>query len=666
MSDNRNFNKNRGRFPPNNRNQGMYFAIFLIIVLGVFTLIYLYLKPKPVLTYNEFIQNVTNDSVARVVIQGQLINGEWKKADAAGAKEFKSVIPLEDPTLLPMLKEHNIAIIGEPVRDGSGDFIWWIVIISVGMFVLWFFLMRGSQGGDSGRAMSFGKSRARLHRDMSGKVTFADVAGCEEAKQDLEEVVEFLKSPQKFTALGAKIPKGALLVGSPGTGKTLLAKAVAGEANVPFFSVSGSEFVEMFVGVGASRVRDLFADGRKNAPCIIFIDELDAVGRSRGAGLGGSHDEREQTLNQILVEMDGFDSSEGLIILAATNRPDILDQALMRPGRFDRKIVVDKPDVRARELILKVHTRKVPTEADINLDAIARGTPGLTGADIENLVNEAALKAARENRKKVSNHDLEYAKDKVLLGPERKSKIILEEDKLITAFHESGHAVLGHFLALTDPIHKITVIPRGFAAGVTFSLPIDERTHLFKERLMEDLMVLLGGRAAEEIKFGHSWISGGASNDIDRATAIAHSMVCEWGMSEKLGPVTYGEKEGPVFLGKDLVTRKNFSEKIHEIIDNEIRDIIMNTYEKAKAMIKKYEAKLDQLSKVLLEKEVLGSKEINEILGPSDKDRFPIKDKIEKALGIIVQKPAQKREPAAKRPAKKEPAVKRPPKSPKK
>ncbi|OHD57327.1 MAG: hypothetical protein A2Y33_07535 [Spirochaetes bacterium GWF1_51_8] len=648
-------NKNRGQFPPNNRNQGMYFAIFLIIVLGVFLLIYLYMKPKPVLTYNEFLKSIEGNAIARVVIQGQMINGEFKNPDATGAKEFKTVIPLDDPTLLPLLKTNHIAIIGEPIRDGSGDFIWWIVIISVGMFLLWFLLMRGGQGGDPGRAMSFGKSRARLHRDMSGKITFADVAGCEEAKQDLQEVVEFLKSPQKFTSLGAKIPKGALLVGSPGTGKTLLAKAVAGEANVPFFSVSGSEFVEMFVGVGASRVRDLFAEGRKNAPCIIFIDELDAVGRSRGAGLGGSHDEREQTLNQILVEMDGFDSSEGLIILAATNRPDILDLALMRPGRFDRKIVVDKPDVRARELILKVHTRKVPLEPETNLENIARGTPGLTGADIENLVNEAALKAARDNRKKVNDGDFEFAKDKILLGPERKSKIILDEDKLVTAYHESGHAVLGHFLPLTDPIHKITVIPRGFAAGVTFSLPVDERTHLFKERLLQELMVLLAGRATEEIKFGHDWISGGASNDIDRATQIAHSMVCEWGMSEKLGPVSYGEKEGPVFLGKDLVTRKNFSEKIHETIDNEIRDIITDAYKKAKDLVVKYKAKLDKLAKVLLEREVLNSEEINEILGPSDKDRFPIQANLEKNDGPVVMKRHAAPAPEAPKPAKKRP-----------
>ena len=399
---------------------------------------------------------------------------------------------------------------------------------------------------------------------------------------------------------------------------------MAGEADVPFFSVSGSEFVEMFVGVGAARVRDLFTQGRKNAPCIIFIDELDAVGRSRGTGVGGSHDEREQTLNQILVDMDGFDSSEGLIILAATNRPDILDVALMRPGRFDREIVVDKPDVKAREAILKIHTRKVPVEDGVDLSTIARGTPGFTGADLENLVNEAALKSARENRKKVVLMDFEFAKDKVMTGPERRSAVISEEEKLTTAYHESGHAILSHILALTDPVHKVTIIPRGRTLGVTMQLPIDERKNYTKEHLLEELMVLLGGRAAEEIKFGKNWISTGASNDIERSTKIVNSMVCEWGMSEVLGPVTYGEKEGPVFLGKDLVARKNFSEKVHEIIDEEVGKIISSAYEKAKKLLKENMKKLDTLANLLLEKEVLNADQLNEVLGKIDKNRFPI------------------------------------------
>ncbi len=470
---------------------------------------------------------------------------------------------------------------------------------------------------------------------------FNDVAGCEEAKQDLQEVVEFLKNPKKFSSIGARIPKGVLLVGAPGTGKTLLAKAVAGEADVPFFSVSGSEFVEMFVGVGAARVRDLFAQGRKNAPCIIFVDELDAVGRSRGTGVGGSHDEREQTLNQILVEMDGFDSSEGLIILAATNRPDILDVALLRPGRFDREIVVDKPDVKAREEILKIHTRNVPVEEGVQLSIIARGTPGFTGADLENLVNEAALKAARDNKKKVALDDFEFAKDKVMMGPERRSAVLTEEDKVTTAFHEAGHAILGHILPLVDPVHKVTIIPRGRALGLTAYLPVDEKKGYVKQQLLEMIMVALGGRAAEEIKFGKEWISSGAASDIDRVTKTVNAMVCEWGMSDALGPVTYGEKEGPVFLGKDLIARKNFSEKIHEVIDEEVHTIIANAYERAKKLLKDNVKKLDLLADELLEKEVLNAEELARVLGDNDKKRFPI-------LDVLGKKPREEKKQAEK------------------
>jgi cell division protease FtsH len=627
MNKNKTTKNKNPMMPFPDEKQGRYFGIFLLILLGLFAFLLLTNTPKEKpLTYSDFLNRIQNDSIASVKMEGQTVTGVYKEA-IDDSKHFVTTIPLDDPDLIPLLKKHKVDIEVEKMKDPYGSsFIWWIVIISIGFLAFWIFLIRGMQGGDPGKAMSFGRSKARLHKEINNKVKFTDVAGCEEAKQDLQEVVEFLKNPRKFGTLGARIPKGVLLVGAPGTGKTLLAKAVAGEADVPFFSVSGSEFVEMFVGVGAARVRDLFTQGRKNAPCIIFIDELDAVGRSRGTGVGGSHDEREQTLNQILVEMDGFDSSEGLIMLAATNRPDILDVALMRPGRFDREIVVDKPDIKARESILKIHTRKVPVEEDVDLNIIARGTPGFTGADIENLVNEAALKAARENRKKVVLEDFEFAKDKVMMGPERRSAVLTEEDKVTTAFHEAGHAILGHILPLVDPVHKVTIIPRGRALGITSYLPIDEKKNNTKEQLLEQLMVLLGGRAAEEIKFGKQLISTGASHDIEVATKIVNSMVCEWGMSEALGPVTYGEKEGPVFLGKDLVARKNFSEKIHEIIDEEVKAMISNAYNKAKDLLTENVQLLDKLANLLLEKEVLNSEELNEVLGKPEKKRFPILD----------------------------------------
>lgn len=620
--------RNKKPSPFGDEKQGQYFGIFLLIILAMAGFLLFTSRPRDnIKSYSEFLNYVKNDSVKGVRIGGQVIQGEFKEA-IDGYTRFVTIIPLEDSELLPLLKTHSVDIIGEKAKDGYGSIFMWlmIIILAAALPLLLIFMLRGMQGGDPGKAMSFGRSRARLHREINNKVKFSDVAGCEEVKQDLEEVVEFLKNPKKFSALGARIPKGVLLVGAPGTGKTLLAKAVAGEADVPFFSVSGSEFVEMFVGVGAARVRDLFAQSRKNAPCIIFIDELDAVGRSRGTGLGGSHDEREQTLNQILVEMDGFDSSEGLIILGATNRPDILDVALLRPGRFDRQIVVDKPDVKAREAIIKIHTRKVPVEENIDFSIIARGTPGFTGADIENMVNEASLRAARENRKKVTLEDFEYAKDKVMMGPERRHSVVTEEDKMITAYHESGHAILSHILPLADPVHKVTIIPRGWAGGLTQQLPMEEKRHMNKSEIVEDLMVLLGGRAAEEIKFGKSWVSTGASNDIERATKIANSMVCEWGMSDVLGPVKFGEKEGPVFIGKDLVARKNYSEKIHEIIDEEVSHIIQEAYKRAMEMLKNNEDKLDKLAKELLEKEVLNSEQLATLLGKSEKKRFPILD----------------------------------------
>ncbi|MCX7821694.1 MAG: ATP-dependent zinc metalloprotease FtsH [Brevinematales bacterium] len=617
-----------GDFLSHNDNSAPYVFILIIIVVSVIAFLFFSSKPKEImLSYSKFISYIENDSLSQVVIEGQMIRGKFK-APINNYTYFRTYLPLEDKDLLPLLKQHNVEVIGEKLKD---NFLFNTILGYVIMFLLilgFWFLIRGAQGGDPGKAMSFAKTKARLYKDTNNKVKFKDVAGCEEAKEDLKEIVEFLKNPSKFTGIGARIPKGVLLVGSPGTGKTLLAKAVAGEAGVPFFSVSGSEFVEMFVGVGAARVRDLFEQGRKNAPCIIFIDELDAVGRSRGTGLGGSHDEREQTLNQILVEMDGFDSSEALIIIAATNRPDVLDPALLRPGRFDRQVVVDRPDVKAREEILKIHVKKVPLDENVDLSVIARGTPGFTGADIENLVNEAALHAARENKKTVSMDDFEFAKDKVMMGAERRSAVLSEEEKLITAYHEAGHAIVGHLLPLVDPIHKVTIIPRGRALGVTATLPLDEKRNYSKETLMQELIVLLAGRAAEEVKFGKKWISTGASNDIERATKIANSMVCEWGMSDKLGPVTYGEKEGPVFLGKDLVTKKNFSEKIHEIIDNEVKSIVTTAYETSKKIIEDNIKKLDELSNKLLEKEVLNSTEIEEIIGPSEKKRYPILETI--------------------------------------
>ncbi len=628
-----NLKKPSGKLPFGNQKQGMYFIIFAFIVLGIILALNFFNSREDAISYTKFLSQLKSNNVKAVLISGQKVRGEYVTPSQT-SPQFITIIPLMDDALLPLLKSNEVEIKGQEPRDNGSGMMWLLLLLPVGVIFIWMMVMRGGQGGNPGQGMQFGKSKARLHKDMGKKVNFGDVAGCVEAKQDLAEIVEFLKNPQKFTALGAKIPKGVLLMGSPGTGKTLLAKAVAGEASVPFFSVSGSEFVEMFVGVGASRVRDLFAQGRKNSPCIIFIDELDAVGRSRGTGLGGSHDEREQTLNQILVEMDGFDSSEGLIIVAATNRPDVLDPALLRPGRFDRSIVVDKPDVTAREQILQVHTRKIPLADDIKLETIARATPGLTGADLQNLVNEAALKAGRENRKKVDQADMEFAREKVQMGPERRSKVILEEDKLITAYHESGHAVLSHILPLTNPVHKVTIIPRGWANGYMMNLPQDERSHYFKDKLKQDLIVTLGGRAAEELKFGKGWITSGASQDIKVVTELVTSMVCDWGMSEKLGPVKYSESDGPVFLGKDMLTRKNFSEKIHEEIDMEVSSIITEAFTEAKKLLTKNMDKLEKLATALIEKETLDGDDIDKIIGKSEKNRYPIM----KALAKPVKK----------------------------
>src|SRR5919204_1010461 len=467
------------------------------------------------------------------------------------------------------------------------------------------------QGGGS-KVMSFGKSRAKRLSADSPKITFRDVAGVDEAVEELHEIKEFLENPKKFQALGARIPKGVLFMGSPGTGKTLLARAIAGEAGGPFFSISGSDFVEMFVGVGASRVRDLFEQGKKHAPCIIFIDEIDAVGRLRGAGLGGGHDEREQTLNQLLVEMDGFDTNEGVILIAATNRPDVLDPALLRPGRFDRQIVVNRPDLRGRAEILKVHTKKVPVAGDVELEKIARGTPGFSGADLENLVNEAALWAARQNKKVVELVDFETAKDKVLMGAERKSMILSDDEKRVTAYHEAGHALMAKLLPGTDPVHKVTIIPRGRALGVTMQLPTDDRHNYSKEFLYNNLAILMGGRVAEELVLNH--ITTGAGNDIERATDLARKMVCEWGMSEKLGPLTFGKKDEEIFLGREIATRRDFSEQVAIEIDHEVKRLVMENYDRARRMLTEHMGTLHKVAEKLLEKEVLDGSEIDAIV----------------------------------------------------
>jgi len=558
------------------------------------------------ITFSEFLDNVEAHRIQRVTISGNLIRGIMKSGD-----EFKTVAPSQYNDLVKMLREHNVEI---DVKDTSRA-PWFSYLLSwfpLLLFVLfWIMFMRQMQAGGN-KALSFGKSRAKLFQGSQKRITFKDVAGVDEAKEELQEIIQFLKDPQKFQKLGGRIPKGVLLVGPPGTGKTLLARAVAGEAGVPFFSISGSDFVEMFVGVGASRVRDLFEQGKKHAPCLIFIDEIDAVGRQRGAGLGGGHDEREQTLNQLLVEMDGFDSNEGIILIAATNRPDILDSALLRPGRFDRRIVVNMPDVKGREEILKVHTRKIPLDKDVDLKVIARSTPGFSGADLANLVNEAALIAARKGQDKVTMADMEYAKDKVLMGVQRKSMIISDEEKKCTAVHEAGHALVAALIPEADPIHKVTIIPRGLALGVTQQLPLDDRYTYSKDYLEAQLSVLLAGRVAEQLFLNK--ITTGAASDFEKATEIARKMVCQWGMSD-LGPLTFGERDDLIFLGRELATHKNFSEKTAELIDEEVKKIIHRNYARAEELLRKNRRKLIRLAKALLEKEVLDSEEIARIVG---------------------------------------------------
>jgi len=585
-------------------------ALWLVISL-VFVMIYhLFNQPKIAqmdIIYSDFLSYVDKTQVTEVTIQGDNISGRLTSGTA-----FKTYAP-KDASVVALLKEKGVRISAKPADDSP----WYMTILVSWLPMLlligvWIFFMRQMQGG-GGKAMAFGKSRARLVTDKSKKVTFADVAGIEEAKAELQEVIDFLRDPKKYTKLGGRIPKGLLLVGQPGTGKTLLARAIAGEADVPFLSISGSDFVEMFVGVGASRVRDLFNQGKKNAPCIIFIDEIDAVGRHRGAGLGGGHDEREQTLNQLLVEMDGFESNEGVILVSATNRPDVLDPALLRPGRFDRQVVVPLPDVKGREKIFEVHARKTPLGDDVDFAVIARGTPGFSGADIANLVNESVLYAARFDKEKVTMSDFEYAKDKVLMGTERKSMVISDVEKKNTAYHESGHALVARMLPGTDPIHKVTIIPRGHALGVTQQLPVDEKHTYPREYLINNIVILLGGRAAEELVLKD--FTTGAGNDIERATNLARKMVCEWGMSDEMGPLSYGKKDEQIFLGREFATHKDYSEDTARKIDREVSHIVMKCYENAKKILSDRIDILNRIASELLEKEVLNGLELDEIIG---------------------------------------------------
>jgi cell division protease FtsH len=561
---------------------------------------------EPEIIFSEFIAAVDRGEIQEVTIQGHNIQGKYRNGE-----RFRTFAP-NDPDLVKSLRDKKIKIAAKPEDESP-----WYMVLLVNWFPMllligvWIFFMRQMQVG-GGKAMSFGKSRAKLLTENQHRMTFNDVAGVEEAKEDLQEIIAFLKDPKKFTKLGGRIPKGCILVGPPGTGKTLLARAIAGEAGVPFFSISGSDFVEMFVGVGASRVRDLFVQGKKNAPCIIFIDEIDAVGRHRGAGLGGGHDEREQTLNQLLVEMDGFEANEGVILIAATNRPDVLDPALLRPGRFDRRVVVPRPDIKGREGILAVHTRKVPLAPDVDISVLARGTPGFAGADLENLVNEAALLAARSNKDKVDMHDFELAKDKVMMGSERRSMIISEEEKRNTAYHEAGHTLVAKLLPGTDPVHKVTIIPRGMALGLTQQLPIDEKHTYPREYLLNNLAILFGGRVAEELVLNH--MTTGAGNDIERATELARRMVCEWGMSEKLGPMTFGKKEEQIFLGRDFTQQQDYSESTAVEIDAEVRRIIQASYLRAKDLLHTNLHLLHKLAERLLEKESLDGPEIDALV----------------------------------------------------
>ena len=581
----------------------IFWVLMVALTLVIWAVVRSNSGPHPAQpTFSDFMDSVNKDAVQEVTITGTDVTGTKKD----GTK-FKTTIPANYPDLYKILQDKNVKT---TIKDDSNsNWVTWVanglpLILLLG---LWIFFMRQMQSGGN-KALSFGKSRARLLSSQQKKVTFKDVAGVDEAKEELHEIIEFLREPQKFQKLGGRIPKGVLLVGPPGTGKTLLARGIAGEANVPFFSISGSDFVEMFVGVGASRVRDLFEQGKKNAPCIIFIDEIDAVGRHRGAGLGGGHDEREQTLNQLLVEMDGFESNEGVILIAATNRPDVLDPALLRPGRFDRRVVVPLPDVGGREGILRVHCKKIPLSEDVELSVLARGTPGFSGADLANLVNEAALLAARQNRKQVMMQDFEVSKDKVLMGKERRSLILSDEEKKITAFHEAGHALVAIKVPFADPLHKVTIIPRGMALGVTMQLPLDDRHNYSRDYLESRLAIMMGGRVAEELFL--NGITTGASNDIEQATEVARRMVCEFGMSD-LGPLAYGKNQQEIFLGRDLATQRDFSEDTAIKIDQEVKRFVMTAFQRAKDVISSNRDALVRIAEALLEREVLDASEVN-------------------------------------------------------
>jgi len=588
-------------------------AIWLSIVLIMILLFNLFNQPtarRQKVLFSDFKLALDQGDIQEVNIQGNNIYGTF-----SNGREFKTY-SINDSELVREMLQKGVTVDILPDEQSS----WWMQILiswfpMLLLIAVWIFFMRQVQVG-GGKAMSFGKSKAKLLAETQQKITFEDVAGIDEAKNEVEEIIAFLQDPKKFTKLGGKIPKGAILVGAPGTGKTLLARAIAGEAGVPFFSISGSDFVEMFVGVGAARVRDLFIQGKKNAPCIIFIDEIDAVGRHRGAGLGGGHDEREQTLNQLLVEMDGFESNDGVILVAATNRPDVLDPALLRPGRFDRRIVVPQPDIRGREGILKVHSKKTPLSDDVDLKVIARGTPGFCGADLANLVNEAALLAAREDKDKIGMRHFELAKDKVLMGAERKSMIISPQEKKLTAYHEAGHTLVAKMLPGTDPIHKVTIIPRGMALGLTQQLPMDEKHTYPREYLKNNIAILLGGRAAEELVFGD--VTTGAGNDLERATDLARKMVCTWGMSEKLGPLTYGKREEQIFLGREIAQHRDFSEATAIEIDKEVRRIVSENHERVKNLLSENIETLTRLAENLLERESLNTDEIHTIVNGKD------------------------------------------------
>jgi cell division protease FtsH len=595
------------------KNLALWMVIGLVVVLLFNVFSGLSEKGGNEPSYSEFMKNVEAGRVDSVTIRGNLVTGKLKD----GGAEFRTYI-VDSPDLVRALRERGVRISVKPPDQNpwymSLLITWFPMVLFIGV---WIFFMRQMQGGGA-KALSFGKARARLISEKHNKITFQDVAGVDEAKEELREIIEFLKDPQKFQKLGGKIPKGVLLVGPPGTGKTLLAKAIAGEANVPFFSISGSDFVEMFVGVGASRVRDLFEQGKKHAPCIIFMDEIDAVGRHRGAGLGGGHDEREQTLNQLLVEMDGFETNEGVILIAATNRPDVLDPALLRPGRFDRQVVVPRPDVKGREEILRVHARRIPLASGVDLKVLARGTPGFSGADLANLVNEAALLAARLGKKTVEMIDFEEAKDKVLMGVERRSMIISDEEKRTIAYHEAGHALVAQTLPGADPVHKVTIIPRGRALGLTQQLPTDDKYNYSKDYLLNRITILLGGRAAEEMVLNQQ--TTGAGDDLEKATDMARKMVCEWGMSEKLGPLTFGKREEHIFLGRELARQQDYSEETAVMIDAEVKQIVFDCATRARRILEEKIGKLHGLARALLEHESLDGEEIARILAGSPQD----------------------------------------------